>query len=166
MQLRAAAPDDVQAIVELVESAYRGESSRAGWTTEADLLDGQRTDDDEVRTLLPHVVVAETADGIVGCCSLESKVGYAYFGLFAVRPTLQGCGVGSALLREAEARARSLGLQRVQMTVLTLRTELIAFYERRGYWNTGQLQPFPQTDPHFGIPRRDDLEFVVLAKDL
>jgi GNAT superfamily N-acetyltransferase len=93
------------------------------------------------------------------------KDAHAYFGMFAVRPGLQGGGVGSALLTEVETRARQLGLHRVEMTVLSLRSELIAFYERRGYRQVGETRPFPHTDERFGRPRRDDLEFVVLVKD-
>lgn len=166
MRIRAARPGDVAAVVTLVESAYRGESSRAGWTTEADLLDGQRTDADEVRALLAHVLVAEDDGGIVGCCTLVPKDAHAYFGMFAVRPGLQGGGVGSALLTDAENRAKALGMARVEMTVLSLRTELIAFYERRGYQLVGETRPFPHGNERFGRPRRSDLEFVVLAKDL
>lgn len=166
MELRAARPADVDAIVALVQSAYRGDSSRAGWTTEADLLDGQRTDAEEVRSLLPHVLVAVRDAEIVGCCSLVPKESYAYFGMFAVRPVLQGGGVGSALLAEAEERARSLGLERVEMTVLTQRSELLDFYERRGYVRIGETRPFPMTDERFGLPRRDDLEFAVITKQV
>ena len=166
VRLRAAAAADVEAVAALVQSAYRGESSRAGWTTEADLLDGQRTDVDEVRALLPHLLVAEDDDGVVGCCTIVPKDAHAYFGMFAVRPGLQGGGVGSALLTQAETRARQLGLRRVEMTVLSLRPELIAFYERRGYTHVGETRPFPQGDARFGLPRRADLEFVVLVKDL
>jgi ribosomal protein S18 acetylase RimI-like enzyme len=166
VKVREARPADVEDLVALVESAYRGESSRAGWTTEADLLDGQRTDADEVRSLLAHLLVAETDDGIVGCCTLVPKGAHGYFGMFAVRPGLQGGGVGSALLSEAEARARRLRLDRVEMTVLSLRTELIAFYERRGYVRVGEQRPFPHHDVRFGRPRREDLEFEVLVKAL
>jgi N-acetylglutamate synthase-like GNAT family acetyltransferase len=166
VEVRAARPEDVDELVALVESAYRGESSRAGWTTEADLLDGQRTDADEVQSMLPHLLVAQTDDGIIGCCALVPEARHGQFGMFAVRPGRQASGLGSALLREAEARARGLGLDLVEMTVLSLRTELIAFYERRGYRRTGERRPFPHHDERFGLPRRGDLEFEVLAKDL
>ena len=167
MDVRAATASDVDDVVALVESAYRGDSSRAGWTTEADFLDGQRTDADEVSALVPHLLVARDAGGsLVGCCSLVPKKSFAYFGLFAVRPGLQAGGIGSSLLAAAEARASGLGLGHVEMSVLSVRPELIAFYERRGYRRTGQTLPFPRSDPRFGLPRRDDLEFLVLAKKL
>lgn len=161
--IRPARADEVDEIVRLVESAYRGEPSRQGWTTEADLLDGQRTDAGEVRALLPHLLVA---DDLTGCCVVEPREGCAHFGLFAVQPALQGRGTGSALLTAAEDRARALGLPAVEMTVLEARTELLAFYERRGYVRTGERRPFPYGDARFGRPRTPDLEFVVLRKAL
>lgn len=163
---RSATEHDVDTVVALVESAYRGEASRAGWTTEADLLDGRRTDADEVRAHLAHLVLAVEADELVACCLLEPRDGHGYFGMFAVRPDRQGGGLGSRLLAEAERRAHALGLDRVEMTVLSARRELLAFYERRGYLQLGRTEPFPYGDERFGIPRRDDLSFVVLGKDL
>ncbi len=166
LTFRPAAPEDVPAIVDLVESAYRGEVSRAGWTTEADLLDGQRTDPEAVLESLPHLLLAVDDGTLVGCCALVPKDGHAYFGMFAVRPGLQGSGVGSAVLAEAEVRAARAGLSRVEMTVLSVRTELIAFYLRRGYRDTGEVRPFPYGDERFGRPRLDDLAFAVLTKPL
>jgi ribosomal protein S18 acetylase RimI-like enzyme len=167
VQIRRAIPADVDAVVALVESAYRGDSSRAGWTTEADLLDGQRTDRDEVRSVLEELVVAQDETGeLVGCCTLVPKDGHAYFGMFAVRPGLQGGGVGSQLLKEAETLAAEHGATYVEMTVISARSELIDFYLRRGYVDTGETRPFPYGDDRFGRPRRDDLAFTVLVKDL
>jgi GNAT superfamily N-acetyltransferase len=156
----------VDAIVELVESSYRGDSSRTGWTTEADLLDGQRTDRESVCADLPWLILTVDDEQLVGCCTLVPKQGHAYFGMFAVRPGLQGRGVGAALLAEAERVAAAAGAAYVEMTVISLRSELIAFYERRGYVATGETRPFPHGDPRFGRPRRDDLAFTVLAKPL
>jgi ribosomal protein S18 acetylase RimI-like enzyme len=166
---RYATPADCAAIVALVESAYRGGSSRAGWTTEADLLGGQRTDADEIAAILaePHARLLLALDGgeILGCVLLRREREGAYLGMLAVRPQLQGGGLGKRLLGEAEARARSdLGATRIRMTVIEQRKELIAWYERRGYANTGRTEPFPYGNPRFGLPKRDDLRFVVLAK--
>ena len=166
MELRKARPDEVDAIVALVESAYRGETGRQGWTTEADLLDGQRTDVAEVRELLPYVLIAEQNGELIGCCTLIPRDGYAYFGMFAVQPGLQGGGTGSLLLADAERVAAAGRAAYVELTVLSVRRELIDFYLRRGYAHTGETRPFPYGDDRFGRPRRDDLAFTVLSKQL
>lgn len=168
---RAATADDAPAIVALVESAYRGESSRAGWTTEADLLDGQRTDLDDVLGLVrdpsSRVVLALRDDDLVGCANLRREDGAGYFGMFSVRPTLQGQRIGDALLRECERIARDeWRLPSMRMSVIWSRAELIAWYRRRGYVESGERKPFPYGDPRFGLPRRDDLAFIVLHKAL
>jgi N-acetylglutamate synthase-like GNAT family acetyltransferase len=167
MAFRTAVAADIDAIVELVESAYRGESSRRGWTTEADLLDGQRTDRLEVQALLSRdgseVIVAEASGHITGCCHLERRSPHqAWFGLFSVRPDLQGGGLGHALLSEARKRAAGWGCDLIRMTVIRQRTDLIAWYARRGFLPTGETAPFPYGDERYGRPRRDDLEFLVL----
>lgn len=164
MRFRLACDDDVAAVVSLVESAYRGEASRAGWTTEADLVDGGRTSPREVRQLVVtgSTLLAVGHDGgLLGCCQLERP---GYFGMFAVRPTSQGAGVGSALLAEAERRAKAWGAGVLELTVISLRIDMIAWYERRGYVRTGEERPFP--DGGVSRPRRDDLLLAVLAKPL
>ncbi len=167
---RAATDDDVAAIVALVESAYRGDASREGWTTEADLLDGQRTDPASVCALLAtpgsEILLAESDGELVGCCHLARRAWHCDFGMFAVRPAAQGRGVGAALLAQAEARAAALGATVMKMQVIVQRTELRAWYERRGYAPTGESAPFPYNDERYGIPKRDDLSFVVLGKAL
>jgi ribosomal protein S18 acetylase RimI-like enzyme len=92
--------------------------------------------------------------------------GAGYFGMFSVRPDLQGGGIGKAVLAEAERIVRDeWRLPALRMTVIDVREELIAWYQRRGYRRTGIRKPFPATDPRFGIPRRDDLRFEVLEKE-
>lgn len=161
------------AIVALVESSYRGDASRAGWTTEADLLDGQRTDVEAVTgmiTAASTVMLLTVDEGgrLMACCQLEGRGdGVAYFGMFAVRPEAQGSGLGGELLLEAERYAHAeLAARTLEMTVIGQRSELIAWYERRGYRRTGETRPFPYGDARFGLPRRDDLHFVVLTKSL
>lgn len=175
LQFRAATAADVEAVVALTHSAYRGDASRVGWTTEADLLDGQRTDAGEVAGLLARtgslVVLAEApghaADALLACCHLERQGENAYFGMFSVRPAAQGNGTGRALLAEAERIAREEWHCRVlRMTVIDVRAELIAWYERRGFHRTGEYRAFPYGDPRFGIPKRDDLRFEWLTKAL
>ena len=173
LRFRKAGDADIPAIVALVESAYRGDASRVGWTTEADLLDGRRTGADEVGDCIrrPHsaILLAERAEEaeLLACAHLAIEDGAGYFGMFSVQPGLQGAGIGKALLAEAERVAREeWRLPCMRMTVIDLREELIAFYERRGYRRTGIKKPFPYGDPRFGLPRRDDLRFEVLEKAL
>lgn len=168
---RAATTDDIPDLLTLVQSAYRGDSSRVGWTTEADLLDGQRTDAEALAADLANprltVLYAVDVDGPLACAAITDKGdGVGYFGMFAVRPAAQGARIGSALLTAAENFARGFGAVRMEMTVIAQRTDLIEWYLRRGYQLTGERAPFPYGDERFGLPRRDDLEFVVLARPL
>ncbi len=160
--------------MELVNSAYRGDSSRSGWTTEADLLGGQRTDAEtlgqQLRAAGATVLVAEDAGRLVGCVLVEPVPAgepEAYLGMLTVDPRIQARGVGTVLVRAAEAFARDASSARaMRMTVIAQRSELIAWYERRGYARTGETQAFPYGDARFGLPKRDDLHFVVLRKAL
>lgn len=164
-----AAPADVDAIVALVNSAYRGESSRAGWTTEADLLDGQRTDAAEIAHLIGTddslILFCQRGDEIIGSVHLEKvNATTAYMGMLVIRPVLQGQGLGEQLIREAEhAALAEWGTARMQIQVITLRHELIAYYQRLGYRRTGEIRPFP-ADPRYGIPKWAGLQFEVLEK--
>lgn len=171
LTFRDATAADVDTLVALVESAYRGESSRAGWTTEADILQGQRTDPEGVREVVEapgsRLLTVERDGTVVACCHLERRGAHAYFGMFAVSPGQQGAGLGKAVLAEAERAAREdWGAEEMHMTVITAREELIAWYERRGYRRTGRTSPFPYGDERFGIPQRPDLEFELLVKEL
>jgi ribosomal protein S18 acetylase RimI-like enzyme len=171
LTFRAATPADIDAVVALVESAYRGEASRAGWTTEADLLDGQRVDREGVAEIVAkpgsRVLLAERMGELIACCHIEVQGAACYFGMFAVRPTRQGGGIGKQVLGEAERIAREeWRCARMEMTVISLREELIRWYERRGYRRTGIHKPFPYGDERFGIPKRADLRFELLVKPL
>jgi GNAT superfamily N-acetyltransferase len=171
LAFRDATAADVDAIVVLVTSAYRGEASRAGWTTEADLLDGNRIAPEvllaDIARERSRVLLASRGGELVACAHVAIEDGAGYFGMFAVRPVLQGGGVGKAVLAEAERVARvDWGLPMMRMTVIDVREDLIAWYERRGYRRTGIKKAFPAVDPRFGIPKRDDLRFEVLEKSL
>lgn len=174
MPLYPAADTDLEAIAALVNSAYRGDSSRAGWTTEADYLDGQRTDPETLRRDLaanPRARVLMLKDGpdepLLGCVWLEPAKGDAwYLGMLTVTPTLQDRQLGRTMLAAAEAHVAAQGGKRIQMTVVSIRDTLIAWYERRGYAFTGETRPFPYDDDQFGVPRRPDLSFIVMEKAL
>ncbi len=168
--ITAAGKDEAESLVALVNSAYRGQSSQRGWTTEDHLLGGQRTDAAAIQRIIDtpgHVIlVLRNGADICGCVLLEEKPDrISYLGMLTVRPDLQASGIGRRLLAAGEAwAAKHFGSQYVEMTVIDLRTELIAWYERRGYRATGEIRPFPYEDQRFGLPKRDDLRFVVLRR--
>lgn len=162
----------VPAIVALVNSAYRGESSRQGWTTEADFLDGQRIDTQGVKELLSRansvILIAEDdeTDELLGCVHVENINDSAYVGMVTVSPLTQGQGIGGELLEEAEALAQFWNCKEISMTVLSERKELIKWYQKKGFHLTGETKPFPMKDSRFGIPKVEHLEFVILIKTL
>lgn len=171
LTFRAATLADIPALITLVTSAYRGDASRAGWTTEADMLDGARIDaaglQADIQRPRSTVLLAERGDQLLACAHVADDHGKGYFGMFSVDPAQQGGGIGKQVMEAAEAHAaREWGVPVMQMTVIDIREELIAFYERRGYRRTGIKKPFPYGDERFGIPKRDDLRFEVLEKPL
>lgn len=169
---RPAIPTDIPALHALVERAYRGDSARRGWTHEAHLLDGQRTDPAQLAAMIAdpdQLILLHVEDGaLAACVSVTRKPGgLAYLGLLSVDPDRQAGGLGRQLIAAAEDWARTrFGATRMEMTVIRQRPELVAYYERRGYALTGEERPFPYGDPSIGEPLRRDLAFVVLAKPL
>ena len=171
LTFRDATPADLEAIVALVESAYRGDVSRQGWTTEADLLDGQRIASEvllaDIERMHSRILLAHRAGVLLACAQVAVQDGPGYCGMFSVRPDQQGTGLGKLVLAEAERIVQQdFAVSRMRMTVIDVRDELIAFYERRGYRRTGEKKLFPYGDARFGIPLRDDLRFEVLEKRL
>ena len=169
MTVTLATPADAHRLVRLVNSAYRGDTSRQGWTTEAHLLDGQRIDEAGMREML---AVPEAAmllclgpnDELLGSFYAHPTGGQVYLGMLAVSPNYQAQGVGKFLIQAAENYGSQHGCTVSKMTVISVRTELIAFYERLGYRQTGETEPFP-TDPRYGVPRQP-LMLLVLEKPL
>lgn len=160
---------NVSELAQLVNGAYRGESSKAGWTTEADLLGGQRTDEEDLTRLIntPHntiLIGLDEINRILGCVYLQKRDAVMYLGMLTVQPQLQAAGIGKQLLFAAEEFARRQHCTSIEMTVISVRHELIAWYNKRGYQATGDVKPFPH-DSKFGVAKQP-LEFIVLSKNI
>ena len=169
MKLATATPADSARLTRHVNAAYRGETARQGWTTESDLLDGQRIDEAGVAEMLAlpgaAMLLALDANGeLLGSFHAQLKGDVVYLGMLAVTPMRQTQGVGKFLLEAAEDYGRQHGCTVSKMTVISVRAELIAYYERRGYRLTGATEAFP-TDPRYGIPKQP-LLLLVLEKPL
>lgn len=167
MKIRPATLADLPALDRLVNSAYRGESSKQGWTTEADLLGGIRTSEASLSAMIKKpdaVILLAEEDELQACVYLEKQADMLYLGMLTVKPTLQGRGLGALLMQASEEKAKAWHCRAVQMTVITVRDSLIAYYNRKGYADTGERKPFPD-DPAFGIPKQP-LEFMVMEKRL
>lgn len=160
---------DVPALNRLVNSAYRGDTSRQGWATEADLLDGTRIDEAALLELInkPDTTVLTYAEdgSILGCVELRKEGTGLYLGMLSVRPDLQAKGIGKKLMFAGEDFGRQQGCTKMFMTVISVRNTLIDWYVRHGYRLTGERKPFNMPDERWGIPKQP-LEFIVLEKTL
>jgi len=160
---------DIPALTTLINSAYRGESSKKGWTTEAHLLEGKRTDEPEMTEIFldPNNTILKFTenDKIIGSVLLVEKEHQLYLGMLTVSPELQNSGIGKKLLAEAENHAKTLGLSSIIMTVISVRDELVAWYKRRGYVDTGEREAFPESGIHVTVSN-EPLEFIYLEKKL
>ena len=169
MNISIATAADIPALNILINNAYRGEAAKKGCTTEANLLDGVRTSEQSLAELINRegstVLTSRDEKGdITGCVYLQKEPGTCYLGMLTVSPLLQAADIGRQLLHAAESYARKENINNISMTVISVRHELIAWYERHGYIKTGETKPFP-TDPAFGIPKQP-LEFVVMKKNI
>ena len=166
--LAFATAEDVAAITSLLNSAYRGESSKQGWTTEAHLIGGNvRTTPDMVQAVLAQpgsifIKYSNDAGELTGCVNLQIHGNKLYLGMFSVAPHLQGGGVGKILLAAAETCARQAGCTIIYMHVVSVRSELIAWYERKGYADTGERIAFNEDGIHG--KHLQELEFMVMEK--
>lgn len=160
---------DIPSLNILVNSAYRGDSSKEGWTTEADLLDGIRINEEMLTGLLqqPNSIILKYTeeDKIVGCVHLKKEDDKIYLGMLTVSPKLQNKGIGKILLTAAEEEARKRNCSVVFMSVISIRTELINWYKKHGYYNTGKVKSFPENNSRFGIPKQP-LQFIILEKEV
>jgi ribosomal protein S18 acetylase RimI-like enzyme len=169
IMITKATKKDIPEINVLVNSAYRGESSKKGWTTEEHLLGGIRTDEAGLIQTFDNeeIIVLKFTENnkIIGTVSLEKQGNKLYLGMLTVSPDLQGGGIGKQLLKASESFAQEENMPKIVMTVISVRAELIAWYERHGYVRTGETKPFPMDDPNFGMPK-EFLEFIVLEKSV
>lgn len=165
LKLNSASVDQSQAICELLNSAYRGTD---GWTTEVDIISGKRADRNEIETAIKlpnsYFFVVNQQNQLASCIHIVKENNHAQLGFFAVQPSLQSNGLGTYVLEQAEIFARTrLYSKKLLMIVVSQRTELIAFYERRGYRRTGQVENLPA---NIGIPKRMNLTIDYLEKNL
>jgi ribosomal protein S18 acetylase RimI-like enzyme len=161
---------DAGQIADLVNSAYRGEYSRQGWTTEADLLAGRRTETDEIEQLIATddsmFLLCKAEAQLIGSVHLQKQPDQVDLGMLAVSPPLQGRGIGRHLLLAAEqAVQQDWATNRLVMSVIESRSELIAFYERNGYRRIGINKAFP-LKPELWTPKVADLRMEILEKIL
>lgn len=170
LNIRHGVPSDIPHIVGLLNGAYRGDSSRSGWTTEADLIGGDvRTDEGDVGMVMAKpgsifLVLSDPLNGIVGCVNLRLEEESVYLGMFAVSPVLQGKGLGRKLIDAAEGWTAEQGRKRLKMWVISVRTELIAWYSRLGFRDTGHRVAFKEDG--LSGPHLRPLEFMVLEKEI
>jgi len=164
IRFQTATPLQAQELARLVNSAYRGEYAEQGWTSEASILGGQRTDAESLSAIIQtpkhqiEMAFDKVSKQLIGCVHLiQESPDTLYFGMLTVEPKLQGQGLGKILLNHVESVAKAYGLCRILFTVIPTRTELVAFYERRGYRPTGRTEAFPENDPKFGLPKVSDL---------
>jgi len=168
--IEKASPNDIPRLVAIINGVYRGEASKSGWTTEADLIAGEiRTDEADLAQLMAQpstnfLKVIHEAAGIIGTVFLDKRGDRLYLGMLSVDIAWQAAGIGRRMLRASEALAVSLGCLAVFMQVIPVRDELMAWYERNGYVPTGERKPF-DGDPKFGVPRMP-IEFVILEKQV
>ncbi|MFW0736249.1 GNAT family N-acetyltransferase [Flavobacterium sp. T12S277] len=158
---------DIPALNILINSAYRGETSKKGWTTEANLLEGKRTNEEELTQTIQNpknTILKYTENNtVIGSVLLVEKGQQLYLGMLTVSPELQNSGIGKKMLAEAENHAKALGLSSIIMTVISVREELIAWYKRHGYVDTGEREAFPESEIHVTISE-NPLEFIFLEK--
>jgi ribosomal protein S18 acetylase RimI-like enzyme len=164
--LTLATPEDIPALAQLVNQAYRGDRSRLGWTTEADLIDGTRIDEPALRTLLDNpagqLIIGQSDEKLISCVYVEKQSDRLYLGMLTVDPQTQGQGIGKQMLAAADRYAEEQECSAITMTVVAQRPELIAWYERHGFRPTGETLPFPE-ETRFGVPRQT-LSLLVLRK--
>ena len=163
-----ASQEDIPVLVDLLNSAYRAERSQKGWTSEAHLIAGEvRTDENNIKDVMEKegsvfLKYLDEDQKISGCVNLQKHPRGIYLGMFSVDPDQQGAGIGKKLLMAAESHAKTVGSPTIYMYVISVREELINWYKRYGYRETGERVPFPEDD--LTGQHLQDLEFMILEK--
>ncbi len=167
--IRPARESDAPVLANFINQAYRGTSSRSGWTSEADFLEGTRTHEElllrVIRKTDSRILMYFEDLTLVGCVELRKEDDRMYLGMLTVHPERQGKGIGKELMLMSEEKAREAGCRFIYMTVINKRHDLIGWYVRHGYTDTKQNLPFSFDDPRYGLPR-EPLAFTVLEKEL
>ena len=169
LRFHSACPDDIEAIVDLVRRGSRGEESKRGWTSEAHLVEGLRTDADQVGEMMSadaQIIVGESAGNLLACCHCDCRTGQGHIGMLTVDPGCQGAGLGSEMLGFAENWLRDRQARASLILVLDQLPALGSWYERRGYVRTGTTIPFSVVNERYGRSKVDDLRFEERIKPL
>ena len=167
---KTAHPEDSQTISDLVNSAYRGDNSKQGWTTEADYIGGTRTTPELILAMLntPRAQIDlafDESENLIGCVYINREgTKRLYFGMLTTSPLYQGKGLGKKMISHVEGIAKKESFTELKITVLNVRAELIEFYERRGFKATGDFEKFPDNDPAYGIPKVSGLKLLEFIK--
>ena len=152
-RLRIADEWDLPLLAAVINEAYE--------IAESEFVDGPRATAQELRDKLRHgtFLLADGGNGVAHGLVYVSVAGpVGQFGPLAVRPGLQGTGLGNRLIEAAERHCRDAGCREIEIDVVNHRTVLVDYYGRRGYVVTGQ-RPFPD-DPPVKLPTH----FVVMRK--
>ena len=170
LNFKNASLNDIIPLADFINQAYRGDYAKKGWTTEADILDGQRTDAEDLQEIITtpsnQILLAFEDEELVGCVHLHFENSDSlYFGMLTVEPSKQSLGIGKKLILHIEEIARQKKIKELRISVIPLRSELIAYYERRGFQKTGRFEPFP-SDPRYGIPKTSELRLDEYIKKL
>ena len=169
LELRVACEADAKEIAALVNRAYRPSSKDAGWTHEARLVAGERTTTEQVLSLFHEqstILLLCLGPKIVACVHVQGGQSGAYIGMLATDPKLQAQGLGKQILLHGETYAQEhFEASVLKMSVLSSRPELLAFYERRGYVLTGEVEEYPLS-AGVGQPMVAGIQVLSLAKML
>lgn len=169
-KFRIAGTEDANTINDLVNSVYRGENAKKGWTSEADLLDGIRITTAKVNEIISAdnsvILLVLNINRIIGCVHLEKTGDKCHLGMLSIDVNYQNTGIGKLVMNKSEEYAKKdFGCSEMEMKVIGQRKELIEYYLRRGYNKTGETEPFI-LNTHFGGPKKDNLYFEYLVKKL